>query len=71
MIVIGGDAGRQKTVFFSLTLLTLQAQNSRDVLIGKLSKFDRKVCTTSFFRGYVHIYTLESIYVLALYRRYS
>lgn len=64
MIVIGGDAGRQKTVFFSLTLLTLQAQNSRNVLIGKLSKFDRKVCTTSF--GYVCIYTVESIYVLAL-----
>lgn len=46
MIVIGGDAGGQKTVFFSLTLLTLQARNSRGVvLIGKLSKSDTRVRT--------------------------
>lgn len=76
MIVIGGDAGRQKTVFSSLTLLTLQAWYSRDVvLIGKLSKSDTEVrtevCSASFFSGSVHIYTLKSIYVLALCGLYS
>lgn len=46
MIVISSDAGRQKTVFFTLTLLTLQAWNCRDaVLIGKLSKCDTGVRT--------------------------
>lgn len=62
MIVIGGDAGRQKTVFFSLTLLTLQAQSSGDVvLIGKLNKFDMGVrtekCVPLAFLVYVYIYT--------------
>lgn len=46
MIVISGDAGRQKTVFFTLILLTLQARNCRDaVLITKLSKCDMGVRT--------------------------
>lgn len=46
MIVICSDAGRQKTVFFTLTLLTLQAWNCGDTfLIGKLSKFDMRVRT--------------------------
>lgn len=68
MIVIGGDAGRQKTVFFSLTLLTLQAQNSRDVvLIGKLNKFDMGVrietCVQLAFLVYVYIYIHWRAYI--------
>lgn len=62
MIVIGGDAGRQKTVFFSLTLLTLQAQNSRRVvLIGKWSKSDTgertENCIQLAFLVDMHIHT--------------
>lgn len=58
MLVISGDAGRQKTVFFTLTLLTLQARNCRDaVLIGKLSKFDMGEQKTaySFYSGYLSL----------------
>lgn len=54
MIVISGDAGRQKTVFFTLILLTLQARNCRDAaLIVKLSKFDmgQQKTAYSFYSG--------------------
>lgn len=74
IIVISCDAGRQKTVFFSLTLLTLQARNCRDaVLIGKLSKFDMGVRTENCIQLlkwlfvcvciYVYIYTQTTINV--------
>lgn len=59
MIVIGDDAGRQKTASFSSTWLTLQAQNSRKiVLISKLSKFDVRTKNEKYMQHTISLYVL-------------